>query len=141
MVEVHVKVQKEIFLKNKGKEFKNELLNQISQNAKKILVNNTPQEKGRGKKAWKITKRENVHEVSNDTYYLPWVNDGTGIYGPRHQRITPRHARVLHFTWKSREWFLKSVKGQKGQKFVERSVPEIVSSIESASIIAANKTL
>lgn len=117
--------------------FKDEVLEQTSKRGKQILQENTPKETGAGANAYKIIKSENQHEIRNEKKYLPWVNDGTGIYGPRHRRITPTHARVLHFHWKGREWFLKSVRGQRPQKFVEKSMPEIVESIPEAVVIAS----
>ena len=117
--------------------FKEEVLEQTSKRGKQILKANTPKETGAGANAYKIIKSENQHEIRNDTRYLPWVNDGTGLFGPRHRRITPVHARVLHFHWKGREWFLKSVRGQRPQKFVEKSMPEIVEAIPEAVVIAS----
>ena len=117
--------------------FKEEVLEQTSKRGKQILQVNTPKETGAGANAYKIIKSENQHEIRNDKRYLPWVNDGTGLYGPRHRRITPVNARVLHFHWKGREWFLKSVKGQKPQRFVEKSMPEIVEAIPEAVVIAS----
>ena len=55
--------------------------------------------------------------------------------------IVPHTKSVLHFHWKGQEWFLKSVKGQKGQKFVEKSMNEVMQSVENAVVIAANETL
>ena len=141
MVEVHVKMIKEISLAGKGKEYQRELLNQVSHDGALIMESVTPRRTSRGANSYKVIKNGNVHEIRNDTFYLPFVNDGTGIYGPNHRRIYPRHAKVLHFHWKGREWFVKSVRGQKPRKFVERGVKDIVKSIEKASVIAARKVL
>ena len=121
--------------------FKDKLLDQISTNTKTLFEKNTPQQSSKARNNYKIIKRENEHEVRNDTRYLPWVNDGTGVYGPRHTPIVPKTARVLHFNWRGKEWFLKSVKGQKPQKFVERSMIEVMRSVESAVVIASQGTL
>lgn len=143
MVNITITVEDNIELtEEKVDNFKNKLLNQLSENTKVIFEKNTPHgETGRAANAYKIMKSENEHEIINDTPYLPWVNDGTGIYGPRHQRIVPRTKKVLHFHWKGKEWFLKSVKGQKGQKFVEQSMNEVMQSVEKAVVTAANETL
>ena len=141
MVEVHIKMQKEIHLAGKGERFKNELLNQLSNDGRLIMESVTPRRTSKGANSYKIIKKGNVHEIRNDVFYLTFVNDGTGIYGPRHRRITPKHAKVLHFHWKGREWFVKSVRGQPPKKFVERGVQDIVKAIDKATVIAANKTL
>ena len=136
MVKVKITVDSRVNMKNIPK-FKDEVLEQTSKRGKQILQENTPKHTGAGANAYKIIKSENQHTIRNEKKYLPWVNDGTGLYGPRHRRITPIHARVLHFHWKGREWFLKSVKGQRPQKFVEKSMPEIVESIPEAVVIAS----
>ncbi len=61
------------------------------------------------------------------------VNFGTGIYGPRKQRIRPNTAKALRFVVGGRVVFARSVKGQRGQHFVEkgmknakRDIPRII---------------
>lgn len=118
------------------------LTNNLSTDVKKTMQKNTPKDKGTAKSNWTINQTsDTIHEVVNNTRYLPWVNDGTGLYGPRHRRITPRHARVLHFTWKGKEWFLKSVRGQKGQKFVEKSMNETKNRINNIVVKTLNETI
>lgn len=51
-----------------------------------------------------------------------WVNYGTGIYGPRHRVIRPVRARVMVFEYKGQLIFAKTVRGQKGQHFIERGL-------------------
>lgn len=140
MIKITVFVDTNNFnLDSKIPKFRKKLLDQLSKNTKIIFENNTPVDKGHARSAWEIRESDNQHEVFNATRYLPWVNDGTGIYGPRHAPIKPKHAKVLHFHWKGREWFLKSVKGQKPQKFVERSMTEVMQSVESAVVIASSE--
>lgn len=122
-------------------EFKTKLLDQLAKNTLSIFQKNTPKQKGYAAKNYKVIKSLNTREITNNARYLPWVNDGTGLYGPLHRRITPKRARVLHFYWKGSEWFLKSVKGQKGQHFVERSMVEVIHSVDSAVVIASRGTL
>ena len=141
MVKIIIDVADNVNITENIDKFKDKLLDTLSKNTKLTFEKNTPIHSGKGRNNYRIIKRENEHEVRNDTYYLPWVNDGTGIYGPRHTPIVPRRARVLHFHWKGKEWFLKSVKGQKGQKFVERSMTEVMQSVESAVVIAKQGTL
>ena len=141
MVKVTITVKDQLTLDENIHKFKDKLLDQISTNTKTLFEKNTPQQSSNARNNYKIIKRENEHEVRNDNRYLPWVNDGTGVYGPRHTPIVPKTARVLHFNWRGKEWFLKSVKGQKPQKFVERSMIEVMRSVESAVVIASQGTL
>src|SRR5262252_7437703 len=43
--------------------------------------------------------------------YFKWVDRGTGIYGPGHTPIRPRHARALRFVVNSRVVYAKEVSG------------------------------
>lgn len=63
--------------------------------------------------------------VGTNVYYARWVHDGTGLYGPRHMRITPRRARALRFTPKgsSRPIYRASVKGMKPNPFLRDALP------------------
>ena len=137
MVKVSIGINSELTFKEDFKKFKKELLEETSKNGKITLQENTPKDTGAGAKAYKIKKSDNQHIISNDTEYLPWVNDGTGIYGPRRQRITPKTKESLHFHWRGREWYLKSVRGQRPQRFVEVSMIEIERSVPQAVMIAS----
>lgn len=137
MVKVSICINSELTFKEDFQKFKKELLDETSKNGKITLQENTPKDTGAGAKAYKIKKSDNQHIISNDTEYLPWVNDGTGIYGPRRQRITPKTAKFLHFNWRGREWYLKSVRGQRPQRFVEVSMIEIEKSVPQAVMIAS----
>lgn len=53
-----------------------------------------------------------------------WVNNGTGIFGPEKRPILPINASVLRFKVGRRIIFAKSVRGQRGQRFIERSIKE-----------------
>ena len=142
MVTIHIKVDaSNVHVSENGVAFKNKLLDQLSKNTKTLLEKNTPRHSSHGANNYKIVKSTDKHEVINNAHYLVFPNDGTGIYGPRHAPIRPKRAKVLHFHWRGREWFLKSVKGQKPKKFVERSMTEVIRSIESAVIIAKKGTL
>ena len=140
MVKVTIRMPKKLILSPKGQKFKKELLNQVSHDGVLQMEAVTPRRTGRGASSYARRKIGDGYEIYNNTRYLPWVNDGTGLYGPRHRRIVPVHARVLHFHWKGREWFVKSVRGQKPQRFVERGVKDIVKSIDKSATIAFNKT-
>ena len=121
--------------------FKDKLLDELAGNTKTLFEKNTPKQSGHAAHNYRILKSLNTREIKNNAYYLPWVNDGTGLYGPLHHRITPKHAKVLHFYWRGNEWFLKSVRGQKGRHFVERSMIEVMRSVDSAVVIASRGTL
>jgi hypothetical protein len=65
--------------------------------------------------------------VGTGVYYALWVHDGTGIYGPKHTKITPKTAQVLVFRSKiygaktgrfAGRVVVRSVKGMRGNPFL-----------------------
>lgn len=50
-----------------------------------------------------------------------WIHYGTGIYGPRHTRITPKRAQFLRFKPRgSRRYiYVRSVKGMRANPFLK----------------------
>lgn len=142
MVKVNITVKKEFTLADKSKQFKTELLNLVANDGVLTMESITPRRTSRGANSYKkFNTGENTREIRNNAFYLPYVNDGTGLYGPKHKRITPVHANYLHFFWHGREWFVKSVKGQQPKKFVERGTKNIASSVEKLTVTAARRTL
>lgn len=56
--------------------------------------------------------------------YAKFVHNGTGIYGPKKRKITPKKARAL----KTPYGFKKSIKGQKPNPYLENAFNEYVKS-------------
>lgn len=52
-----------------------------------------------------------------------YVINGTGLYGPRGQRIRPVRAKALRFVLNGRIVFAKSVSGQKPNDFLNKALP------------------
>lgn len=62
--------------------------------------------------------------VGTNVYYARWVHDGTGLYGPRMQRIRPKSARVLRFRGKSGGMvYVRSTKGMRSNHFLRDALP------------------
>lgn len=66
-----------------------------------------------------------VVRVGTNVHYALWVHDGTGIYGPRRQRITPVSAQFLRFRPAGSPVFLyrRSVRGMRGNPFLKDALP------------------
>lgn len=79
---------------------------------------------------WKISGRGNNMEgrVGNNVSYGPFVNYGTGIFVGRGP-IRPTRARYLHFFIHGQPFFVRSIKGQRGQKFLERGTEKAAPAI------------
>jgi hypothetical protein len=58
-----------------------------------------------------------------------WLEEGTGIYGPKGAPITPKRAKVLRFEVGGQTVFARSVKGMPGDRWFmgswEASKPEV----------------
>lgn len=145
MVKVHIEVKRKFRLGDKGEKFRNELLDQVATDGVLQMEAVTPRGfTGRGAKSYRmLNKGDSSREIRNDVFYLPYVNDGTGIYG-RGSPIVPKNARVLHF-WAGgaplagTEVFARSVRGQPGQHFVEKGAKDIGNSVPKAARIVMNK--
>ncbi|WP_044639737.1 HK97 gp10 family phage protein [Risungbinella massiliensis] len=93
--------------------------------AKKNLWINSPIDTGRLSLSWRQNRISQLrYMVYTKVKYAKWVNDGTGIYGPTGRPITPKRAKYLRFEINGQVIYAKSVRGQKGQKYVEKSVTQ-----------------
>ena len=67
---------------------------------------------------------------------IKWVNNGTGIYGPFGKRINFYGTGFMYFMWEGQLIRKHTVKGQRGQKFIQKAVRQskliISSKIRSA---------
>lgn len=101
-------------------DFENRVLKSYADEVKRELENRTP---GKAAKVWKISGPESSHiTLSNDTAYLPFLERGTGLYGPGHTLIKPKTASILTWIEGSRRIFAKSTKGMKPQPFIKNAV-------------------
>ncbi len=53
--------------------------------------------------------------------YGRYVDEGTGIYGPKGEKITPKRAKALKTPYGPR----KSIKGMRGRHFVDKGVADL----------------
>jgi phage gpG-like protein len=62
--------------------------------------------------------------VGTNVRYARWVHDGTGIWGPRHQPITPKRGKYLRFrsSGTGRYVYARSVQGMKRNQFLKNAL-------------------
>lgn len=60
-------------------------------------------------------------DVEPRAFYAPYVNFGTGEFGPNKERIVPTAAKALRFLIQGHVVFAKSVAGQKPNPFRDRA--------------------
>lgn len=64
-----------------------------------------------------------IGQVGTPLRYGFWLDQGTGIYGPRHTPIVPVRAKYLRFTTRTgRVVYAKSVRGIRPTKFLRNSL-------------------
>lgn len=89
------------------------------------LQRNSPVDEGGLQGSWFISVADPNplnSKVFSDKHYTPYVNDGTGIYGPRGHKIYPKTKNFLAFEYKGKKVVVPWVRGQKPKKFVEKSI-------------------
>lgn len=65
-----------------------------------------------------------IVRIGSGVKHARWVHDGTGIYGPRRRKITPKRSRVLVFEVRGGDLvFARSVKGMKKNEFLKDALP------------------
>lgn len=108
-----------------------------------IIRKNTPKNEGHLHSTWRHSIHENEVIFTNSAKYAVWVNEGTGIYGPRKTRIFPHKGKGLLFKPDKKYdgkygptlsggkfkgyYFFRSIRGQKGQHYVEKSAKKLKS--------------
>lgn len=55
-------------------------------------------------------------------HYAMFVHEGTGVYGPVGHPIVPVQAQFLRFEWHGRIWFMRSVRGQEANPYIDRAI-------------------
>jgi hypothetical protein len=62
-----------------------------------------------------------AEQIEPLAFYRDFVIGGTGLFGPRKQRIYPKKSQALRFVFGGRVVFARSVKGQQPNPFVSRA--------------------
>jgi hypothetical protein len=84
------------------------------------LEDRTP---GKAASAWSISGPESsVITISNDTTYVPFIERGTGLYGPRGAWIVPRQSRFLSWMAGGQRIFAKKTRGMRPQPFIKQAI-------------------
>lgn len=68
-----------------------------------------------------------VARVGSNVEYAHYVEEGTGIYGPKRKRIVPRTKEFLRFMPKGASSFVfaRSVKGMRGRHYLARALQSV----------------
>ncbi|WP_405296339.1 HK97 gp10 family phage protein [Methanobrevibacter sp.] len=144
MVKVTVKVDaaKMQNVSEKIPEIRRKGLKYAGQGMIRHLKINSPVDHGK-LKGWFFSKTsEDEVEIQTPAEYAQYVNDGTGIYGPYKTPIYSKAVgKPLAFNIGGKMVYTKMIRGQKGQKFVERSIAETQGKLAGYFIKAVHEVL
>lgn len=70
-----------------------------------------------------VSRDGRVGIVNAGADYSLYVHEGTGLYGPKKKKITPKTKKALH--WAGARHPVKSVKGMKGRPFFREALDAI----------------
>jgi hypothetical protein len=107
-------------------EVRNRILQIFRGNCETALKDASPVDEGYLREHWWSEIHEDRSEVqlSNATAYLPFLMSGTGLYGPKHQKILPKKKKAL--AWKNRAtgqlMIRRAVRGIKPNPFVQEAI-------------------
>lgn len=98
----------------------------------------SPVDHGRLQGSWVVFQTGELQRtVKSSAKYAIFVNDGTGIYGPRKTPIThPSIGKMFAFQVNGRMIFTRQIKGIKPRKFVEKSMEMTQSRVQEFMIRA-----
>lgn len=100
-------------------------LQYTSQGLVRQLMLNSPVDTGLLRQWFFRNYGEYETHIRSPAKYVTFVNDGTGIYGPRGAPIVhPVIGKKFAFQVGGKMVFTNMIKGQKGQHFVEKSISE-----------------
>ena len=98
---------------------------------KGLIIRSTAKDTGRTQGGWVVNKlKAMAYMIWNRFEHAKYLETGTGIYGPRHQRIYPRTAKFLswipfHRNTPGGRVFVKSTKGMPAQPAIAPNVDKI----------------
>lgn len=104
---------------------------------------NSPVDQGKMQGSWFKLPNPSADKrrIKSAANYTANVNDGTGIYGPRGRIIRPRTGRLLGpFKYQGKLIAVPWIRGQKGQKFVEKSITQTKTRTDEFIIRAVMET-
>lgn len=97
-------------------------LSLVSEKLVRKLRETTPGKRGA---EWRSTVGTDTARVSHPAGYYRYLEEGTGIYGPKQSYIVPKNAKSLHWTYNGQDVFVKRVKGIRPNKFISAAIREV----------------
>ena len=121
-MKVHVDVdQKKLraFVETDGAELVRDTTQRVANYAKALAPVDTGRLRGSIRTRVETRGLRVTGTVAATARHAVWVHEGTGLYGPRHRYITPKHGRYLVFPGRSgRTVFARRVAGMRPRRFL-----------------------
>ena len=117
-------------------------LNYTAQGMLRHLQLNSPVDTGYLKGWFFYNVTDDEIEIRTPAEYAQYVNDGTGIYGPYKTPIYSKNiGKPLAFQVGGKMVYTRMIKGQKPQKFVEKSIQQTQEKLTGYFIKAVHEVL
>ncbi len=115
-------------------------LDTISPQVLQEIQDGTPVgETGDLRQGWVVFPVDQGLHFRNEVEYSAWVEEGTGVFGPSGQIITPKTAKKLRFVARDGALiFTKSILGMPGRSFVEDALDEDNITNQIADLVVEN---
>ncbi|MBE6508255.1 MAG: HK97 gp10 family phage protein [Methanobrevibacter sp.] len=144
MVKVIIKVDASRMQKigPKMPEIRRKGLNYAGQGMVRNLMINSPVDHGLLRQWFFSNVSDNEIEIRTPASYAPYVNDGTGIYGPHKTPIYSKTiGKPIAFQVGGKMVYTRMIRGQKGQHFVEKSINQTRDKLGNYFIKAVREVL
>lgn len=144
MVKVIIKVDssKVQNISQKMPEIRKKGLNYAGQGMLRNLMINSPVDHGLLRSWFFSNVSDSEIEIRTPASYAPYVNDGTGIYGPYKTPIYSKTiGKPLAFQVGGKMVYTRMIRGQKGQHFVEKSINQTQEKLGNYFIKAVREVL
>ena len=106
------------------------------------LTRNSPVDHGLLRQWFIYSNSGDTITIRSPAHYAKFVNDGTGIFGPRGTPIIhPSIGKKFAFQVNGQMIYTRMIRGQKGQHFVERSIEQTKPQIGNFMIKAVREVL
>ena len=104
------------------------------------IKNRTPVLTGNARGSWTPRLSSTQLTITTSVNYMPFLEVGTGLFGPKGKLITPVSANAMHAVIKGEDVYFTSSKGQKGHHMAEKGAEAFKPKIPNLFKIALQKT-
>lgn len=105
------------------------------------IAKRTPRLTSNLRDSWRPFYKHNELHIATSVSYAPFVETGTGLFGPENTPIVPVTARALHANIKGEDVFFMSSKGQEGAHMAEKGAEAFKAKVPNLFMLALQHTM